>query len=62
MNDEACAAKTCVLKVAGKPFHCDECGANVFTHTGARVNELLYRCNGCGAEYAGVKSDGAARP
>ena len=36
-----------MLKVAGKRFACERCGATVFTRTGE-----VFACNGCGTEYA----------
>ena len=39
----------------GKPFQC-ECGCNVFSKLGMlNATEMVYRCNACGQEFAGVE-------
>lgn len=39
-----------MVKVDGKPFHC-ECGSNVFFHPGGKPD--LYECNACGTQFEG---------
>jgi predicted RNA-binding Zn-ribbon protein involved in translation (DUF1610 family) len=40
-------------------FRCEECGSNVFKKVSEAEASPRYRCNGCGAEYAGEKSRAA---
>ena len=37
-------------RINGRPFRCEDCGANVF-HWNDKPNGLT--CNGCGATYVG---------
>jgi predicted RNA-binding Zn-ribbon protein involved in translation (DUF1610 family) len=41
-----------MLTVAGKRFHCGECGVTVFTRQEDWNGDQIYTCNGCGLEYA----------
>lgn len=45
---EAGVSRQVMPRINGEPFHCEECGANVFT---AIKNK--YTCNSCGAKYIG---------